>query len=79
LIGQRIRPQEDPALGDRSQSAALGRKDVNLMLAARNVAHVRLPSGNVYRDRLLDAIAHREGELDWAVIAREQQRPSGSP
>ena len=56
----------------------LGLKDVNLMLAAGTVAHVPLPSGNVYRDRLLGAIAHGEGELDWAVIAREQQRASGA-
>jgi 3-hydroxyisobutyrate dehydrogenase-like beta-hydroxyacid dehydrogenase len=58
-------------------TASLGLKDVNLMLAAGNVAHVPLPSGNVYRDRLLGAIAHGDGELDWAVIAREQLRASG--
>jgi 3-hydroxyisobutyrate dehydrogenase-like beta-hydroxyacid dehydrogenase len=59
-------------------TAELGLKDVNLMLAAGNVARVPLPSGNVYRDRLLGAIAHGEGELDWAVIARDQQRASGA-
>jgi 3-hydroxyisobutyrate dehydrogenase-like beta-hydroxyacid dehydrogenase len=59
-------------------TAELGLKDVNLMLAAGNVAHVPLPSGNVYRDRLLGAIAHGESQLDWAVIAREQQRASGA-
>jgi 3-hydroxyisobutyrate dehydrogenase-like beta-hydroxyacid dehydrogenase len=59
-------------------TAELGLKDVNLMLAAGTVARVPLPSGNVYRDRLLGAIAHGEGELDWAVMAREAQRASGA-
>ena len=59
-------------------TAELGLKDVNLMLAAGSVARVPLPSGNVYRDRLLGAIAHGEGELDWAVMARDQQRASGA-
>jgi 3-hydroxyisobutyrate dehydrogenase-like beta-hydroxyacid dehydrogenase len=59
-------------------TAELGLKDVNLMLAAGNVAHVPLPSGNVYRDRLLGAIGHGEDQLDWAVMAREQQRASGA-
>jgi 3-hydroxyisobutyrate dehydrogenase-like beta-hydroxyacid dehydrogenase len=57
----------------------LGLKDVDLVLAAGDLARVPLPSANVYRDRLLGAIAHGEGMLDWAVIAREQQRrASGS-
>lgn len=59
-------------------TASLGLKDVNLMLAAGNVAHVPLPSGNVYRDRLLGVIAHGEGELDWAVMARDARRASGA-
>jgi 3-hydroxyisobutyrate dehydrogenase-like beta-hydroxyacid dehydrogenase len=55
----------------------LGLKDTKLMLAAGEVASVPLPSLNVYRDRLLGAIAHGEGELDWAVVARDQARASG--
>ncbi len=55
----------------------LGLKDANLMLAAGQAANVPLPSCNVYRDRLLGAIAHGEGDLDWAVIARDQARASG--
>jgi 3-hydroxyisobutyrate dehydrogenase-like beta-hydroxyacid dehydrogenase len=58
-------------------TAMLGLKDANLILEAADVARVPLPSGNAYRDRLLGAIAHGEGELDWAVIAREQARASG--
>lgn len=55
----------------------LGLKDANLMLAAGQSANVPLPSCNVYRDRLLGAIAHGEGDLDWAVMARDQARASG--
>ena len=55
----------------------LGLKDSNLMLAAGQAANVPLPSCNVYRDRLLGAIAHGEGDLDWAVMARDQARASG--
>ena len=55
----------------------LGLKDANLMMAAGLAANVPLPSLNVYRDRLLGAIAHGEGDLDWSVIARGQARASG--
>jgi len=55
----------------------LGLKDANLMLAAGQAASVPLPSCNVYRDRLLGAIAHGDAECDWAVMARDQARASG--
>jgi 3-hydroxyisobutyrate dehydrogenase-like beta-hydroxyacid dehydrogenase len=55
----------------------LGLKDVNLVLAAAGAARVPLPSANAYRDRLLGAVAHGDGEKDWAVIGREQARASG--
>jgi hypothetical protein len=58
-------------------TVTLALKDSNLMLAAGQVANVPLPSCNVYRDRLLGAIAHGEAELDWAVMARDQARASG--
>lgn len=58
-------------------TATLGLKDANLVMAAANAARVPLPSANVYRDHLLSAIAHGDGERDWAVIAREQARSSG--
>jgi len=38
---------------------------------------VPLPSGNVWRDRLIGAVAHGDGGCDWAVMAREQARASG--
>ena len=34
-------------------------------------------SGNVWRDRLVGAVAHGEGEHDWAVMAKDQARASG--
>ena len=36
-----------------------------------------LPSGNVWRDRLIGAVAHGDGDKDWAVMALEQARASG--
>jgi 3-hydroxyisobutyrate dehydrogenase-like beta-hydroxyacid dehydrogenase len=55
----------------------LGLKDFNLIMAAGDTGRVPLPSGNVFRDRLLGAIAHGEGEKDWATVAREQGRAAG--
>ena len=52
------------------QRAVLGLKDANLALAAGEAVGVPLPSGNVWRDRLVGAVAHGEGEHDWAVMAR---------
>jgi hypothetical protein len=46
-------------------------------MAAANDARVPLPSGNAFRDRLLGAVAHGDGDKDWAVVAREQARASG--
>ena len=54
------------------QRAVNGLKDANLALAAGEADGVPLPSGNVWRDRLVGAVAHGEGEHDWAVMA---QRP----
>ncbi|MGC2078810.1 MAG: NAD(P)-dependent oxidoreductase [Xanthobacteraceae bacterium] len=59
------------------QRAVLGLKDANLALAAGETVGVPLPSGNVWRDRLVGAVAHGESEHDWAVMAKEQARASG--
>jgi 3-hydroxyisobutyrate dehydrogenase-like beta-hydroxyacid dehydrogenase len=59
------------------QMAVLGLKDANLALAASEAVGVPLPSGNVWRDRLIGAIARGDGGCDWAVMAREQARASG--
>ena len=55
----------------------LALKDADLALSAGGAARVPLPSVNALRDRLLGAIAHGDGERDWAVLAREQARASG--
>ena len=55
----------------------LGLKDSNLILGAAELARVPLPSANAWRDRLLGAIAHGDGERDWAAVALEQARASG--
>jgi 3-hydroxyisobutyrate dehydrogenase-like beta-hydroxyacid dehydrogenase len=59
------------------QRAVNGLKDANLALAAGEAVGVPLPSGNVWRDRLVSAVAHGEGEHDWAVMAKAQARASG--
>jgi hypothetical protein len=59
------------------QMAVLGLKDANLALAAGEAVGVPLPSGNVWRDRLVGALAHGDGGKDWAVMALEQARASG--
>ena len=71
------RDRKDDAAPRVGFTATLGLKDANLILAAGDQARVPLPSANTYRDRLLGAIAHGDGEKDWAVIAKEQCRASG--
>jgi 3-hydroxyisobutyrate dehydrogenase-like beta-hydroxyacid dehydrogenase len=58
-------------------TAALALKDANLALAAGEMVKVPLPSVGVWRDRVLGAIAHGDGERDWAVMALEQRRAAG--
>jgi len=58
-------------------TAMLGLKDFNLIMAAADVGRIPLPSGSAFRDRLLSAISHGEGEKDWSVVAREQGRACG--
>jgi 3-hydroxyisobutyrate dehydrogenase-like beta-hydroxyacid dehydrogenase len=55
----------------------VGLKDANLIQAAADIARVPLPGFNVYRDRLLGAVAHGDGDKDQAALAREQARASG--
>ena len=55
----------------------IGMKDANLIAAAANIARVPMPSHDVYIERLLGAIAHGDGDMDQAVLAREQARACG--
>jgi 3-hydroxyisobutyrate dehydrogenase-like beta-hydroxyacid dehydrogenase len=67
----------DESYSKVGQMAALGLKDANLALEAGGLKGVPLPSGNVWRDRLVGAVAHGDGDKDWAVMALEQARASG--
>jgi 3-hydroxyisobutyrate dehydrogenase-like beta-hydroxyacid dehydrogenase len=67
----------DESYSKVGQMASLGLKDANLALEAGHLASVPLPSGNVWRDRLIGAVAHGDGDKDWAVMALEQARASG--
>ena len=55
----------------------VGLKDANLIAAAADLARVPMPMHNIYRDRLLGAVAHGDGDRDQAVLAREQARACG--
>jgi len=67
----------DESYAKVGQMAVLGLKDANLALEAGGLKGVPLPSGNVWRDRLVGALAHGDGGKDWAVMALEQARASG--
>ena len=67
----------DESYSKVGQMAVLGLKDADLALAAGGAVGVPLPSGNVWRDRLVGAVAHGDGDKDWAVMALEQARASG--
>jgi 3-hydroxyisobutyrate dehydrogenase-like beta-hydroxyacid dehydrogenase len=74
IYGKIIAEQRYQPAGQR---AVLGLKDANLALAAGEAVGVPLPSGNVWRDRLVGALSHGEAEHDWAVMAKDQARASG--
>ena len=67
----------DQAYDSMGATAVIGLKDMNLALQAAESAEMPLPSASVMRDRLLGAIAHGDGALDWAIVAKEQARASG--
>jgi len=58
-------------------TAVIGLKDADLALEAADTAGIPLPSTHIWRDYLQKAIDRGEGDLDWAVMAREQARASG--
>ncbi len=57
----------------------LGLKDVNLALTAGAAVNVPLPFGSVLRDAFLDALAHGDGDKDWAAVAAVARRRAGLP
>ncbi|MFF7994145.1 NAD(P)-dependent oxidoreductase [Kitasatospora xanthocidica] len=57
----------------------LGLKDVGLALDAGAARHVPLPFGSILRDAFLDALAHGDGDKDWAAVAAVARRRAGLP
>lgn len=57
--------------------ARLGLKDVRLALAAADAVSTPLPMASLVRDSLLEAIAHGDGEKDFAVLGEVSARRAG--
>ena len=57
--------------------ARLGLKDIRLALAAADAVTTPLPVASVVRDSLIDAIAHDDGEKDFAVLGQVSARRAG--
>lgn len=58
-------------------TAILGLKDANLALDAAEAVTVPLPSANVWRERLIGAVACGLGEKDQSAVAHAQAKASG--
>ena len=71
------RTMVDEAFDAVGSPVTVGLKDALLIRAAAAHAAVPMPSLNVYRDRLLGAVAHGDGGRDQAVLGREQARAAG--
>jgi 3-hydroxyisobutyrate dehydrogenase-like beta-hydroxyacid dehydrogenase len=57
--------------------ARLGLKDVRLALAAAESVMTPLPVASVVRDSLIEAVAHGDGEKDFAVLGQVAARRAG--
>ncbi|HTH60096.1 MAG TPA: NAD(P)-dependent oxidoreductase [Paraburkholderia sp.] len=57
--------------------ARLGLKDVRLALAAAESVATPMPVASAVRDSLTEAIAHGDGELDFAVLGKVALRRAG--
>jgi len=57
--------------------ARLGLKDVRLALAAADEVETPMPVASVVRDSLMEAIAHGDGERDFAVLGKVAARRAG--
>jgi 3-hydroxyisobutyrate dehydrogenase-like beta-hydroxyacid dehydrogenase len=55
----------------------VGLKDAKLIAEAASLAHVPMPSHDIYFQRLVGAVAHGDKDRDQAVLAREQARAAG--
>ena len=59
-------------------AAALGLKDIRLVLAAAENMQVPLPLASLLRDRFLTLLAGGGGALDWSAIATLASRDAGA-
>ncbi|MBN3849266.1 NAD(P)-dependent oxidoreductase [Paraburkholderia sp. Ac-20342] len=57
--------------------ARLGLKDLRLALAAADAVTTPMPVASVVRDSLIEAIAHGDGEKDFAVLGQVATRRAG--
>ncbi|MFP4834492.1 NAD-binding protein, partial [Paraburkholderia sp. BR10879] len=57
--------------------ARLGLKDVRLALAAADATATPMPLASVLRDSLLEAVAHGDGDSDFAVLGKVAARRAG--
>ena len=67
----------DQSWDSHGATAVIGLKDADLALEAAETVDVPLPSLQVWRNYLQEAVNNGEGHLDWAVMAKEQARASG--
>ena len=74
IYGQKM---VDESFDEVGSPIHVGLKDAALIAAAADIARVPMPSHNVYRDRLIGAVAHGDGDRDQAVLGREQARAAG--
>jgi 3-hydroxyisobutyrate dehydrogenase-like beta-hydroxyacid dehydrogenase len=58
-------------------AAALGLKDIRLVLAAADSLNVPMPMASVLRDRSLTAVARGNAESDWSVLGRIAEEDAG--
>lgn len=55
----------------------LGLKDARLVLKTSDEVNSPMPMASVIRDRMLDAMAHGQGEMDWSSVAKAAARQAG--
>jgi 3-hydroxyisobutyrate dehydrogenase-like beta-hydroxyacid dehydrogenase len=60
-------------------TAALGLKDVRLVLEAAETARVSMPIASVVRDRFITAMARGNADKDWSVLGRIAAEDAGLP
>jgi len=58
-------------------AAALGHKDIRLILAAAEGLRVPLPLASLLGDRFLTLLAHGGDKLDWSAIGRLASKDAG--